>query len=694
MPSFRRVRRGARATAWVNERAPGARTGRRAGRRRAAGAAPGRGAAARRPEAADGAGGAPVLRLAGRRAASRPRRRGAGRAGRGRAGRGLRSRMGRLRAGAEVPPADPRRAVPAPGPARPAPMRPTPGTWACARSTPWRPVGSTTTSSAGSAATRPTPTGWSPTSRRCSPTRPSWPGPTCTRGRTAGGRDYLGVVTETLDFVLRDLSTPEGALYSSFDADAGGVEGAHATFTARRAAPDPPRRHSSGRRPSGTGSPPGGNWEGRSIPVRPVGAPLERPPEVEEARVLLAAARAQRVQPARDEKVLTEWNAMTVATLAEVAVGDRAGRLRAAGRGDRRVPLGVHVRRRPPHAQLAGRAGAPPGRGGRLRVAGRGLLPAVGVDGPGAVAGAGGAARSTSCSTCSGTTCRAASSPPGSDAEALVVRPKEFLDGAVPAANSVAVAALLHAGRLRRRPADGRGASSAPWAWPARCSNGTRARWPTWWRRCPCGTAATRSSSPGDRPDLLAEVRRALAPGRRRRLGRARRRPALRRASGRARTGLRLPGARLPDARGGRRHPGRPIGSTDRMSGRSIRRRTTPRDGAKAPAATRHGDRCDRGTSHRRRARERRDRATAGTGRRLLPTRPPTATDPTRCSGARPAARSGSRPRAARPCTSSSCPRRSRTPPSSTWRRARSCGSACPGPRGTNPTSAPSTWWR
>ena len=134
-----------------------------------------------------------------------------------------------------------------------------------------------------------------------------------------GGRaDYLGVVTETLDFVLRDLSTPEGALYSSFDADAGGVEGAHATFTLDELRQILPAALV-GPAAEWYGITPGGNWEGRSIPVRPVGAPLERPPEVEEARLLLAAARAQRVQPARDEKVLTEWNAMTVATLAEVA---------------------------------------------------------------------------------------------------------------------------------------------------------------------------------------------------------------------------------------------------------------------------------------------------------------------------------------------------------------------------------------
>ena len=92
-----------------------------------------------------------------------------------------------------------------------------------------------------------------------------------------GGRaDYLGVVTETLDFVLRDLSTPEGALYSSFDADAGGVEGAHATFTLEELRQILPASLV-GPAAEWYGITPGGNWEGRSIPVRPVGAPLAAP---------------------------------------------------------------------------------------------------------------------------------------------------------------------------------------------------------------------------------------------------------------------------------------------------------------------------------------------------------------------------------------------------------------------------------
>jgi uncharacterized protein YyaL (SSP411 family) len=262
-----------------------------------------------------------------------------------------------------------------------------------------------------------------------------------------GGRaDYMGVVTETLDFVLRDLSTPEGALYSSFDADAGGVEGAHATFTLEELRQILPPSLV-GPAAEWYGITPGGNWEGRSIPVRPVGAPLERPPEVEEARVLLAAARAERVQPARDEKVLTEWNAMTVATLAEVAAA--AGR---ADYGQRAEEIGEFL-----WASMYD--------GGRLMRSwqgGRARHLAVAADYAWLAEASFRLSEWTGRTLWRERSVRAVHQlldlfwddasggffTTGSDAEALVVRPKEFLDGAAPSSNAIAVTALLHVGAL------------------------------------------------------------------------------------------------------------------------------------------------------------------------------------------------------------------------------------------------------
>jgi uncharacterized protein len=262
-----------------------------------------------------------------------------------------------------------------------------------------------------------------------------------------GGRaEYMGVVTETLDFVLRDLSTPDGALYSSFDADAGGVEGSHATFTLeelRQILPPP----LVGPAADWYGITPGGNWEGRSIPVRPVGAPLERPPEVEEARVLLAAARAERVQPARDEKVLTEWNAMTVATLAEVAA--------ATGRADygrRAEEIGEFLWASMYDGERLMRSW----QGGRARHL------AVAADYAWLAEASFRLSEWTGRALWRERSVRAVHQlidlfwddasggffTTGSDAEALVVRPKEFLDGAVPSSNSVSVTALLHVGAL------------------------------------------------------------------------------------------------------------------------------------------------------------------------------------------------------------------------------------------------------
>jgi uncharacterized protein YyaL (SSP411 family) len=271
-----------------------------------------------------------------------------------------------------------------------------------------------------------------------------------------GRDDYLAVVTETLDFVLRDLSTPEGALYSSFDADAGGVEGSHATFTMdelRQILPAElvePAAQWYGITEAGNWIEPG-HQQGRSIPVRPVGAPLRRPPDIEQARALLATARAARVQPARDEKVLTEWNAMAASTLAEAAAvtgsGDYAKRAEEIGQF---LLDAMYVDRRLMRSWQGGRArhlavaadyawlieacvrlseltGAAHWRAAARQVADE-LLTLFWDEEAGGFF----------------TT--------GHDAEPLIVRPKELLDGAVPAANSIAVTALLRESALSDDP--------------------------------------------------------------------------------------------------------------------------------------------------------------------------------------------------------------------------------------------------
>jgi uncharacterized protein YyaL (SSP411 family) len=324
-----------------------------------------------------------------------------------------------------------------------------------------------------------------------------------------GKADYLGVVNETLDFVLRDLSTPEGALYSSFDADAGGVEGSHATFTLDELVDLlPPELVEPAAEWYGITSP--GNWEGRSIPVRPVGAPLARPAEIEEARALLAAARMRRVQPARDEKVLTEWNAMAVATLAEVAAatgnthyGERAeeigeflwssmydgSRLMRSWQGGRARHLAVAA----DHAWLAEaslRLSEWTGRElwrQRARRAVDQLLDLFWDEESGGFFSS------------------------GSDAETVVVRPKEFLDGALPSTNSVAVSALLRVNALADDPRlDAAVERTIALARPLLERH--PGALPDLVAALPLWSSRHEIVITGDRPDLLTEVRRHWLP--------------------------------------------------------------------------------------------------------------------------------------------------------------------------------------
>jgi uncharacterized protein YyaL (SSP411 family) len=339
-----------------------------------------------------------------------------------------------------------------------------------------------------------------------------------------GRAEYLQVVTETLDFVLRDVSTPEGALYSSFDADAGGVEGSHATFTmAELREILPPELVEPAAEWYGITE--AGNWEGRSIPFRPVGAPLQRPPDIEAARALLAAARATRIQPARDEKVLTEWNAMAASTLAETAAvlatlgtdahGDKAAHYAARAEEIGRFLLSAMYS----DDDQSGRRLMRSWQGGRARHL------AVATDYAWLIEACVRLSELTGSAFWRTQARRVASElldlffdddaggffTTGHDAEALVVRPKEFLDGAVPATNSIAVTAFLRETALSDDP-EAQAAIDRTVALAAPLLTRHPGALADLVAALPMLTGRQEIVVTGDRPDLLTAVRQKWLP--------------------------------------------------------------------------------------------------------------------------------------------------------------------------------------
>jgi uncharacterized protein len=132
---------------------------------------------------------------------------------------------------------------------------------------------------------------------------------------------YRQVLDETVGYVLRDLRHADGGFYSAEDADSEGEEGRFYVWTPDQVVAalddDTPLADEA---MAFYGVSPGGNFEGRTILNRLAHrGELARPPRVEEARRRLFDARSQRVRPGLDDKVLTEWNALMLAVLAEAA---------------------------------------------------------------------------------------------------------------------------------------------------------------------------------------------------------------------------------------------------------------------------------------------------------------------------------------------------------------------------------------
>jgi uncharacterized protein YyaL (SSP411 family) len=131
------------------------------------------------------------------------------------------------------------------------------------------------------------------------------------------------VVEETVEYVLRELRHPSGGFFSAEDADSPdehghGHEGLFHTWTV-----DEVREVLGGDADVALEwyeFAEGGNFEGRTIPARlHHRGDLLRPPAVESARQRLFDARATRRRPLLDDKVLTEWNGLMLASLAEAA---------------------------------------------------------------------------------------------------------------------------------------------------------------------------------------------------------------------------------------------------------------------------------------------------------------------------------------------------------------------------------------
>ena len=94
------------------------------------------------------------------------------------------------------------------------------------RSTRWPTAASTTSWAAASTATATDAArGSCRTSSRCSTTTPSSRGSTSTPGRRPATTRYREVATGTLDYMIRELTTDDGAFAASQDADTEGVEG-------------------------------------------------------------------------------------------------------------------------------------------------------------------------------------------------------------------------------------------------------------------------------------------------------------------------------------------------------------------------------------------------------------------------------------------------------------------------------------
>ena len=173
--------------------------------------------------------------------------------------------------------------------------------------------------------------------------------------RSSGDEFARRVVTETADWMLRELRTPEGGFASALDADTDGAEGKFYVWSPgqlREALGDDDGDWAS----QIYGVTDAGTFE-HGTSVLQLGTDPADQARYARIRKALQADRDGRTRPARDDKVVAAWNGLAIAALAEA--GELVGR---SDYVDAATAAGASAGRTP---RRAGAAERYPGRRGR-----------------------------------------------------------------------------------------------------------------------------------------------------------------------------------------------------------------------------------------------------------------------------------------------------------------------------------------
>jgi len=158
--------------------------------------------------------------------------------------------------------------------------------------------------------------------------------------KITGTERYREVVEETAEWALREMRSADGGFVSALDADAEGVEGKFSVWSESEVdallSPedaDLAKLH--------FGITEGGNFEGESIlfvarTVEQIAAAADRPvtavrADLDQIKAVLLEARGKRVRPGTDDKIVVSWNGLIIKALADAGAAlERADLIEAA----------------------------------------------------------------------------------------------------------------------------------------------------------------------------------------------------------------------------------------------------------------------------------------------------------------------------------------------------------------------------